>query len=71
MSSSFCFFASTPLSRVLEEIIPHQFEIFPKTLWNTKVQNCAHKEHVLLLKIHFNFFGAGIKCWGELQKTGI
>jgi len=43
--SPFVFFASTPLSRVLEElIIPQLFEIFPKTLWNTRVQNCAHKK---------------------------
>jgi hypothetical protein len=42
----YMFFASTPLSRVLEElIIPQLFEIFPKTLWNTRVQNCAHKEY--------------------------
>jgi hypothetical protein len=39
----YVFFASTPLSRVLEELIISQlFEIFPKTLCNTRVHTIQH-----------------------------
>lgn len=49
-----------------ELIIPQLFEVVPKTLWNTRVQNCAHKKHtsfylrsiLIFLELELNAGGA-------------
>jgi len=68
----YVFFASTPLIRVLEElIIPRLFETFPRTLWNTRVQNCAHKKHTsFCLRSILIFLELELNAGGSCRRLG-